>query len=250
MSRLALTTPDFRLAGIEALFLFLGLAACWSRSVRAADPHAVGDDPAAIVIALDSEGGFRAPAAGGDDDYALCVKADGTASIRTHAPPERKTWRMKPEALQELLGFLLDEQKLPALESPVGQNNPLVADAGGWMIRVTVDGKTHEARGPMVVSGPANGSRRRFDLCLRRLQGTMTLVSLGGDEPAQRFLDAANAVFTKEWPGEKPLTLADVGFGSVLVSGAVDVPFIRGKKVLHTSAPALDGPITCTIVDR
>ena len=216
----------------------------------AADDHTLRDDPAAVVIILDSEGGFRAPPGGDKDDFALCIKADGTASIRSRTPPERKMWRMKPEELQDLLRFLLDEQKFFALKPAVGQAQPGIADAGGWMIRVEADGKTHTVRGPMAARGPANDARKRFERCLRRLQGTMTVVDLGGAERANRFLEAANAVFAKEWPREPPLTLADMGLGSVLASGAVIVPFSRGTKMLNANASGIDGPIECVVVNR
>jgi len=241
-------------AGRRRLAALLGacltVAICRPWACRAADAHALPDDPTAIVIILDSEGGFRAPPGGDKDDVALCIKADGTASIRSRTPPERKTWRMKPEELQDLLRFLLDEQKFFALKPAVGQAQPGIADAGGWMIRIEADGKTHTVRGPMAARGPANDARKRFERCLRRLQGTMTVVDLGGTDRANRFLEAANAVFAKEWPREPPLTLADMGLGSVLASGAVIVPFSRGTKMLNANAGGLEGPIECVVVNR
>ena len=245
-------------AGRRRLAVLLGaclVVASWRPwACPAADDHTLRDDPAAVVIILDSEGGFRAPPGGDKDDFALCIKADGTASIRSRMPPERKTWRMQPEELQDLLRFLLDEQKFfalkPSVGPSVGQAHPGIADAGGWMIRIEADGKTHTVRGPMAARGPANDARKRFERCLRRLQGTMTVVDLGGTERANRFLEAANAVFMKEWPREPPLTLADMGLGSVLASGAVIVPFSRGTKMLNANAGGLDGPIECVVVNR
>lgn len=237
-----------RLAALLGVCLTVAICRPWA--CHAADPHALRDDPTVNVIILDSEGGFRAPPGGGKDDFVLCIKADGTASIRSRMPPERKTWRMKPEELQDLLRFLLDEQKFFTLKPSVGKAQPGIADAGGWMIRIEADGKTHTVRGLMASRGPANDARERFERCLRRLQGTMTLVDLGGAERANRFLEAANAVFVKEWPREPPLSLADMGLGSVLASGAVIVPFSRGTMMLNTNAGSLDGPIECSIVNR
>lgn len=238
-------------SGIAATVLGAALVACCPAAAFAAAAHTIDDDPTAIVIVLDSLGGFRiAPPAGGADDVVLCVKADGTASISTHTPPERQTWQMPPEALQELVRFLLDEQKFFTLKTPLGRANPGIADAGGWMIRISADGKTHTVRAPMMAHGAAGEARKRFDRCLTRLQGVMTIVSLGGDEPANRFLEAANAVFAKEWPKEQPLTLADIGPGSVLANGAVSLTFVRDKRVLSVDSPTLDGPTEVHVVSR
>ena len=78
----------------------------------------------------------------------------------------------------------------------------------------------------------------------------MTLVSIGGDAPARRFVAAANEAWLKEWPGQakEPLTLADIGAGGVEASGAVDLRFVRRRKAIQGTAPAIDGPITCTVV--
>lgn len=86
MSRVASTigrlTPVVLLNAVAVCGMSL---ACLPCVVRAGDAeHAVADDPASNVIVLDSEGD-RAVKVGGADDFVLCVKADGTASIRTRS---------------------------------------------------------------------------------------------------------------------------------------------------------------------
>jgi hypothetical protein len=239
---------------LNAVALFgMSLAACLPCVARAGDAeHAVADDPASNVIVLDSAGGFRAAPGGGADDFVLCVKADGTASIRTRTPGKRQTWRMPPEEMNDLLRFLLDEQKFFALKPRVGGANPaagMQADAGGWVLSITADGKTHTVRGPMG-AGRGAAELKRFQRCILRLQGVMAIVEVGGGESMDRFLKEANAVFSKEWPAEKPLTIADIASGTSLANGSVYVIFVRGSKTIQASSPALDGPVTGTIVSR
>ena len=239
---------------LNAVALFgMSLAACLPCVARAGDAeHAVADDPASNVIVLDSAGGFRAAPGGGADDFVLCVKADGTASIRTRTPGKRQTWRMPPEEMNDLLRFLLDEQKFFALKPRVGGANPaagMQADAGGWVLSITADGKTHTVRGPMG-AGRGAAELKRFQRCILRLQGVMAIVEVGGGESMDRFLKEANAVFSKEWPGEKPLTIADIASGTSMANGSLDVIFVRGSKTIRASSPTLDGPVTGTIVSR
>lgn len=239
---------------LNAVALFgMSLAACLPCVARAGDAeHAVADDPASNVIVLDSAGGFRAAPGGGADDFVLCVKADGTASIRTRTPGKRQTWRMPPEEMNDLLRFLLDEQKFFALKPRVGGANPaagIQADAGGWVLSVTADGKTHTVRGPMG-AGRGGAELKRFERCILRLRGVMAIVEVGGGKSMDRFLKEANAVFSKEWPGEKPLTIADIASGTSLANGSLYVIFVRGSKTIRASSPTLDGPVTGTIVSR
>lgn len=78
----------------------------------------------------------------------------------------------------------------------------------------------------------------------------MAIVEVGGGESMDRFLKEANAVFFKEWPAEKPLTIADIASGTSLANGSVYVIFVRGSKTIQVSSPVLYGPVTGTIVSR
>lgn len=193
--------------------------------------HKLPDNPAAVVITVDTVGGFGMPRKASDPQ--LLVRADGTASVRSHDPAKRTEWKMSAGQLQSLLGDLLDDLKFFEIKSPAGRKPQGLADAAQTIIRIRADGRSGEAKGYAMGTAGGDDNHKRFLLAVRRLERVQAVVTLGGEEQVALGLKAANDQIRKQFPKEKPLASTDLLRGSRFANGNTCAEFEREGLVVQ-----------------
>lgn len=220
-------------------------------TVRGADErtppvvHQLPDDPQALVIVLDYQGGFTPPRQ--NQDAHLTIRADG--SVTTGAPwGERKRLeaRLALAELHELLNYILDEQKLGEFDVDSVQRQVrdiqqqrgsflAIADAPTTVVTVHADGKTWVARYYALSLAarqfPEVLPLQRLLAVERRLQGIYNRLHAGGPDALTRYLELANAALRAKDPQLRPLSADDLQSATSLVNGQVQVNFARQEPI-------------------
>ncbi len=220
-------------------------------TVRGADEpklpvvHQLPDDPQAVVIVLDYQGGFTPPRQ--NQDVHLTIRADG--SVATGAPwGERKRIeaRLAMAELHALLNYILDEQKLAEFDADQVQRQVrdiqqqrgsflAIADAPTTVVTVHADGKTWVARyyALSLAAGqfPEVLPLQRLLAVERRLQGIYNRLHAGGADALQRYLELANTALRAKDAQVRPLSADDLQSATSLVNGQVQLNFARQEPI-------------------
>ena len=210
--------------------------------------HQLPEAPKATVISLNYRGGFGPPRI----DYfpTLSVLADGTVVMpATHANRRAMKEKITKDQLQELLRFVIDEQRLLEVsnesiakqiqkerDAQAAKMGGLIAiariaDAATVEIFVNVDGKQHEVR-----HYPSGWNEHKIDHLVRfhtvrqHLQKFMSITQLGGKQEVAKWLAVVNKELKAKYPKVKPFAMADFQSGGKAADGRVYVGFNRSKQ--------------------
>jgi hypothetical protein len=226
-----------------ALAIALGIGATMQAADERKPPvvHQLPDDPKAVVIVLDYQGGFTPPRQ--NQDAHLTIRADG--SVITGAPwgqRKRIEARLTMVELHELLNYILDEQKLSEFDADHVQRQVrdiqqqrgtflAIADAPTTVVTVHADGKTWVARYYALTMAarqfPEVMPLQRLMAVERRLQGVYNRLHAGGPDALKRYLELANAALRAKDPQLRPLSADDLQSATSLANGQVQLSFAR-----------------------
>ena len=232
---------------------------CTMNSVQSADKkqkkHTLPKDPKAAVIVLEYQGGFTAPRT--NNEPPLTILADGTVILGApFGQRKRIEAGISQNQLQELLRFILDEQKMATFNSTrvkkavrAAQKKRgaaiRIADAATPVLRVQADGKRFEAKyyalSMMALQYPEIKSLARFDAVRKRLERFQGEIYAGGRVGLIKHLALVNKKLETDNPEVPALKAEDLKTASQLTNGRMFVNFFRteklGKGVLrHTTA--------------
>ncbi len=185
------------------------------------------------VVSLDFQGGFTPPRL--KKTPTMSILADGTVQIPANYQGQKShTGKISADDLQELLRFIIDENKLlefdaKAIKAKIAkQGGPriAIADAATTVIRVTVDGKTKQASWY-----PSPGAKlkelEQFQAIRGRLMRVRSIVELGGKKEALQWVDLANKELKAKHPKVEELKLEHLQSGGVRSNGSVYVSITR-----------------------
>jgi hypothetical protein len=236
---------SLRLAAACSSALAMALGA--STTTRATDErkppvvHQLPDDPQAVVIVLDFQGGFTPPRQ--NQDAHLTIRADG--SVLTGAPwgqRKRIEARLTMVELHDLLNYILDEQKLSEFDAGQVQQQVraiqqqrgsflAIADAPTTVVKVQADGKTWVAQYyalPLAARQfPEVMPLQRLLAVQQRLQSIYNRLHAGGTDGLKRYLELANAALRAKDAQVRPLSADDLQSATSLVNGQVQLSFAR-----------------------
>jgi len=179
-------------------------------------------DPDAIVLSLDFQGGYG-PRRRNPAPY-LEVRADGglRAPDRTGGKQDLHG-KLSPKELQELLEFVVDEERifdfdsgrvLAAMREAKGDAFPVIMDAADTVVTVRLEGRRKVVRLNALEYYarvcPKVAELQRFEAVRRRLGAILCVVQLGGDAKAAALLVRVNASLAAKWPDQEPLGTGDL----------------------------------------
>lgn len=216
-------------------FIICAVMALAGTSVAAEAPrytHQYTGQPDQPVITLDYQGS-RVPRI--NDAPTLSIFADGRIEMpRNYAHMRAYSGRISQDELQQILDlairqqqfFAFDERAVQAkLASLPGSAPTLPEHLSTTVITVNADGKRK------TVSQFGLGHARHIEdtdrlLAIReRLEQVMSVVKLGGEAEAGRWLALANAELESRQPGADPLALIDLRSATVHGDGSAYVRF-------------------------
>jgi hypothetical protein len=183
------------------------------------------------VITLDTNGGMILRR---NQDPVFQILSDGTATVGNPFGMGRPvTGKLTADQLQDLLHFILDEEKFADI-TPADMQRPgniRVTGATTTMISVDADGNHHQAGGAAVEllaqQAAPHSPAARFEEIDRRLQAVCRVITLGGDDGVKKFLEAANAQLKTDLPDEAPLIADDLILARALPDGTTTATFRR-----------------------
>lgn len=187
----------------------------------------------ATVVSLDFQGGFTPPRL--KNTPTMSILADGTVQIPANYQGQtERNGEVSADDLQALLRFLVeeckllefDEKSIKAKIAKQGGPRAIIADAATTVIRVTVNGKTKEARW-YPSPGADLKELRQFQAARMRLMQVRSVVELGGKKEALQWLDLANKELKAKHPKVKPLMFEHLQSGGVRANGSVYVSITR-----------------------
>jgi len=210
--------------------------------------HQLPTDPKATVISLNYRGGFGPPRI--DDSPTLSILADGTVVMpATHENRPALKEKISQAQLQELLKFMIDEQKIFQVtqESIAKQiqkeRDAMAAQAGGLVaiariadaatveIYVQADGKEHEvSHYPSGMNESKIDHLVRFNAVRQHLQKFMSMTQLGGEQAVAKWLSQINQELKAQFPKVKPFTMDDFQSGGKSADGRIYVSFNRSTR--------------------
>lgn len=222
-------------------FLVLALSICVTSSALAQDKEEekakkvfkLPRNKKATVVSLDFQGGFTPPRL--KNTPTMSILADGTVQIpANYRGQTARKGEISADDLQGLLQFLVDECKLlefneKAIKAKIAkQGGPraIIADGATTVIRVTVNGKTTEARW-YPSPGADLKELRQFQAARMRLMQVRSVVELGGKKEALQWLDLANKELKAKHPKVKELKFEHLQSGGVRANGSVYVSITR-----------------------
>jgi hypothetical protein len=217
-----------------AVIAMLMGAALWADG-PATKPHSLPADATMAVLTLDRTGGMRLHK---NPDPAFEILSDGTAIVGDPFGIERRVkGKLTPDQIQDLLHYILDEEKFaditPAdLQMP---GNVMVGDATTTNISVNYDDTGHHCQAVAVemvaqLTGKDSPATRLVKIAAR-IDAVSRVVALGGDDAVKKLLDAANAKLKTDLPAEAPMQASDLANARALPDGS-DVATFSRKTVL------------------
>ncbi|MEX1096578.1 MAG: hypothetical protein WED34_11060 [Planctomycetales bacterium] len=233
--------------GVAVAVASLGLAALAAedRPVIEARPerprYELPADPKAPVVVLDYKGGFTPPVK--NDEPSLVIRADGTVVLGDKfgmfAPAQGK---LAPDELQDLLRFLLVEQKLAqfddqsvrkAIAAATKPGQPLIAiaDAATTELTIHADGKTvtisRYALDFEASQLPTVEPLQQALAAQKRLERLRSEIYAGGNEAVAKYVALANAELKRQQPDFPPLSAEDMQNARRMANGELRLTFQR-----------------------
>lgn len=234
---------------------FLFLTTCVASMVGGAQPvfsaeppktYVLPNDPQAVVIELNYAGGFTPPRK--NNDPTMTIRTNGTVTLG--APwGQRKRIETKIEQaeLQELLRYLLDEQKLAgfdgnavraAVKAEQQKQGGLafaVADAPTLELKIHADGKqtaaSYYALSMDVGRYPAVKELAQLEAARKRLERLRNEIYAGGKKGVAKHLELANKQLKADHPQVPALVDGDLQMAWQLADGKTTTRFSRTEEL-------------------
>jgi hypothetical protein len=245
--------------------LFFLVAGCGNAIAEPATPaktHQLPDNPDTPIIYLDYKGGLkpRLP-----NNPHLLIKASGEGFLGSpYGVSKPVNFQVSQDEIQDVLRFIIDENSFfnfdsaivktkvsDELSRPITDNDKkvksvfAVADAPTLEIRIQADGKHHTveyyALSFAARQFPDIPELQQMLAIAKRLQHLMSVKRIGGEEVLMPYIDQANILIQKKWPGTPLLNPIDLEHTTLLKNGEMRIRFkINNKQLSDETVRAVE----------
>lgn len=202
--------------------------------------HQLPENPESPVISLDFKGGLkpRQP-----NNPHLLITSSGEGFLGSpYGVSQPINFKISQDEIQDILKFIIDENHFfsfdpdavqekidEELNKPIAGDNKnskrvfAVADAPTILIRVEADGRDHTVEYYALTFAarqfPNITELQQLLTIQKRLQHLTSVIRAGGEQALVPYLDTANSMIQKRWPGTPLFSVTDLVYTTLLKSG-------------------------------